>query len=52
MVKTESSNAVPTSATSPSAVRMATIASASGTRPATTAPKTSSRTMNATGSPN
>ncbi len=52
IVKTESSNTVPISATSPSAVRIATIARASGTSPATTAPKTSRRTMSATGSPN
>ena len=51
-MKIERSNACERSATRPSAARIETSAISSGTRPATTAPKTSSRTINAAGSPN
>ena len=51
-VKIERSNAVPTNAVRPSAVMIATSESAIGTSPATTVPKTRSRTISATGSPN
>ena len=44
MTKTESSNCCATSAVSPSATTIATIAISSGTSPATTVPKTSNRT--------
>ena len=50
-VKTERSYACARSATSASATTIEAIASMSGTRPATTAPKTSSRTTSASGAP-
>ncbi len=52
MTKTESSNCCATTAVSPSATTIETIAMSSGTSPATTAPKTSSRMMSAAGRPN
>jgi len=47
----ESVNSSETIATKPSATMIETIAVRSGTRPATTAPKTRRRTMSAAGSP-
>ena len=51
-MKIESSNTCVNTATSPIAVRIETIAISSGTSPATTVPKTSSRMISAAGSPN
>ena len=50
-VKTDRSYTCPRRATSASATTIETIASMSGTSPATTAPKTSSRITSATGAP-
>ncbi len=51
-MKIESSKLCERIATSPSAARIENIAISSGTTPATTAPKTSSRMIRAAGSPN
>ena len=50
-MKTESENPSEMSATSPSATMIERIAISTGTSPAKTAPKTSTRTMSAAGRP-